>query len=312
MPTLASGNEQFYPNADPNGASTIKCYYDDAEKKVKCVLFTPSSEEVYCVKSNKLHSCKGNCDSTECYQLTHKAGYYLPATLNGLISCSESACSMKGKSDIKKGYYLSEDNNKPLIFCNESNGDIRCNYEEKVNNGSYIGGESKTIINCMNNSCGKGTISSTSYYKSGEEGQQLIICDPTLTPICSSENKPETGYYKSSNNIIKCTSSNNGSVNCEIKENANKGYYIDATEKRTAVFKYGISQSGGSLDKGYFVSGEANQLINCGTSSSSECKEQTGNGWYILGDRTDTVIYCNNGCETISNLKKRKIYMCWH
>jgi len=316
----------YYPNSDEStikNFSNIKCEKVIDEDKttdiskpvykadLECTLSKKSGDEVYCLKtgSSKLNSCVTNCNGI-CYEITHKAGYYLPYEKSYLISCTTSGCS-EYKS-LAEGYYKSEDAANTLIHCNKSGDGYRCEYETLISNGYYVGA-SKNLIKCSSGVCVVKNDSNEGWFVSAEYGKALTYCTGTGTNFsCSTDSKPAVGYYKNGgddNPLILCTAVTNGNVSCSEIALPNKGHFINASNKE----KYLIDCSTGTctfddaISGYYYINGVNKKLIYC--SSSSSCLETEGKGWFI-GDviTSITPIYCDGTCSIKSPNELRKGY----
>ncbi|ORY35296.1 scaffoldin [Neocallimastix californiae] len=303
----------YYPNSDE---STVKKYQNI---KFECKLSQRSGDDVYCLKTGSngkvaLNSCEKNCDGT-CYEITHKAGYYLPYEKSFLIDCS-SGCRVN--NNLSEGYYKSEDAANTLIRCNKSAEGYRCEYEPIINNGYYIGA-SKNLIKCTDGTCEEVNDATKGRYVSAESGKALTYCTgQNKNLICTSDSKPAIGYYlngdKKVNPLIICTSDSSGKVTCSDIAIPNKGYFINSAYKSTTDAdddKYLIDCSDGKLcklatpyAKGYYVNGVNKQLIYC--KSVDDCSEYEGKGWYLEGNVDTPPIYCDGTCsnKSIDELKK--------
>jgi hypothetical protein len=322
---------KYYPNSDSSSMKNypnIKCEKIKDEEnstetvtkyKIPCTLSRKSGDEVYCLKANnnnRLSSCIGNCGvNATCYDITNTIGYYLPYQKSNLIECSSNCKNYT----VSAGYYASADISKSLILCKKSVDGFRCDYEDDVNDGYFIGEKSSSLVKCKDNVCSKVTINASNlgYYVSGESGNALINCISENNVIkCVADSKPVLGWYlnaavsgNSSNEkyLIKCVSDNSGKITCKEMEVPNKGFFISAFDSSKLINCEDSSCSSINLYNGYYVNGETNQLIYC---INNVCTEENGKGWY-KSIYYDNVIYCNNGCKKldVNNINKNGYYI---
>jgi len=336
--TVLQANEpkKYYPNSDKTAADTIICERTIEDETAttpkyinKCTFNNKKPTESYCTKSNKLYSCingcvnAGNSTSTDCYTLTPKDGYYLPYELNGLINCRSGTCNLlTKKNNLKSGYYPSQDNSNPLVVCNYSNDEIRCEYENSIEEGYYIQGDS-TLVYCKNNTCKEENVENTLtpvFYINGEKDQAIIQCIGSGVNLkCTFISKPLEGWYNKKNNegLIKCETSSNGSINCKETLAPNAGFFINRgySEYYNSWDYLIYCKSNNVCDntiattrKSYYVNGENNKLIYC--NDNKKCVFENGNGWYKgSGETFNSIIHCiNNKCTSYEIDKVKKGY----
>jgi hypothetical protein len=314
----------IYNNADINTVVNFQIIQCDDEAVSKrdgegpTCIGKERDTEINCLTNNNLYSCAedAKCDSTfegfesVCKQQIVTAGYYvLPKGSNeGIIQCTSSGAtvSCEKNTEVKEGYYISQDRSKPLIKCEKSLGKVMCISVdiEDINDGVYLRKvvESTNVVNALLKCTGKlceEIDMVTGYYLSGEPDKKLVYCDGT-TKLCESDSKPSEGWYanavQSGKGLIKCTI--DGSKSFECNEEVTKvGTYINAGVKEDGKKLIVCTLSGCTEEEpeveAYYVDGENSKLIYSDINSKLILIKDPGvDSWYLSKEGEGNLIKC--------------------
>ncbi|KAL6632781.1 scaffoldin [Neocallimastix sp. 'constans'] len=295
---------------------TIKCEADATSSSgFSCFGVRKSTTDTYCLSTSKnLYICNSTnkCEDvneadTTCVKQTVKTGYYLPYNNNVLLYCTagnNNNCIEKTSIELEDTYYLSQDLSNPLIKCEASLDEKRCNYVSPGN--GFYRNIRKNLIKCSGGICEE-ILNGSGYYLSAEPGKVLTYCDINS---CTVDSKPAVGWYlngsSDQNTLIKCTSQSSG-VNCqEVRVQTNGSLLSAIDNSKLITCNDGVCNIDNS-PAGYYVNAENNQLIYCSNSICSPF-DIRGKGWYWVS--SSELIGCTktNICTKYNKEKLDKGY----
>jgi len=210
-----------------------------------------------------------SCASNKCQSLSASIGGYINGTNTNVVYCSSAtSCNETSKNTSSNPlYYINnghDSNSKALIQCASSS----CT-SMAASVGGYVNGGNNKLIRCVSGSqCEEyNSISGTKYYTN-------------------------SGNNKSSNPLIKCTSSS-----C-VTTTASSGYYLNVA----SGLIYCSSSSSCSVNSGntspsdryYINNGGDSALIKCNSGNCSGVSRGSCVG-YLSGTADEDVIFCADG-----------------
>ncbi|ORX83764.1 scaffoldin [Anaeromyces robustus] len=299
------GNGNKFIQTDSNATSRINKYFIDAMDPKKIIIcgYNTESKKIVCSSDNSGATASNKT-------------YFIDAGISGnLIECNTSICT----SIIPNiGFYISHNENNPLIKCTEVSKKIQCETvsKSKIKEGFYLNGSSTTnnknyseIISCSSNSsnCLIITTKIKGYYiyGSSSSSSSLIFCDGSSYTLLQ---ESYIGFYldgsSSTDNInytqiIKCNES------CITVKTKNIGYYLDGSSATSNI----------SLSK---RKGNRNELLENINSKEKRASTVTTYSKLIVCDGTKYILYNNiihigyylDGSSTSDNTKYKNVISC--
>jgi len=310
-----------------NTATDSKNIFIDQQTKI----FYNSGVEGIKRKDDTLYYPLIKCDSKKCEAILFKnitKGFYInggDGTKKSLIECDKTECFITTTPKI--GYYINADSNdvqRPLLLCSESQGTCDFQYLDSIDLGYYIdtGSEEKnSIIRCDGKSCYSLTLSinlSQGYYlNAGDSSAPIITCDQNTCSAGPDRGSKVKGSYQFINNSLKFRYVDNDVIGCNSDDDLESLYIVVSlkagkfpglTADTQTLFKISKSSISQVVKDGYLPVGKSDlklkhgslavnniDLYHC-TKSTELCVLQTSciNGRFILDSQSNRAFYCSN------------------